>query len=141
MSATLTSTKAKVHDPEKVREVLDSYEWEGVEIHFLEEETGWILELTNHDPDWDSAAWPQALRSEEVPHEEQYPDEEERYDALSDRFCENGDKGFLALLRDLAPYLDTPLLILVSGSARSNECSGQVWRVQPGDTEVETLEV
>ena len=143
MSATVTSTKAKVRDPERVREVLESYEWEGVEIKLQEEDSGWTLEMAYRDEDWESCDWPAALRSEDLPSEDQYPDEDALYDARADLLGEKGGEGFLALLRELAPHLESPLQVLaVAASPFDGFYYGAgAWRVEPGGKEVETLEV
>jgi hypothetical protein len=61
MSVELTSTNAKVNDPQRVRKILDSYAWRGVEIELHEEGSGGTLELAfqEGDPDW--SEWPQAV--------------------------------------------------------------------------------
>jgi hypothetical protein len=141
MSVTVTSTKAKVRDPERVREVLDSYEWEGVEIKLQQEGFGWTLEMAHHDEDSDSWVWPAALRREDVPSEDQYPDMDDLLDAELKLYLEKGGEGFLALLRELAPHLESPLLILVTAASQSGglDYAASAWRVEPGAKEVEVL--
>jgi hypothetical protein len=142
MSVTLKSTKAKVRDPEKVRAVLDSYALKGVEIELREEGSGWFLEMAYHDGDPEWWEWPVAVRPEQLPSEEQYADEEAFDEAEDDVYEEKGHEGFLALLRDLAPHLESALLILFSlKTLNYYDHAAQAWHVQPGATEVETLEV
>jgi hypothetical protein len=52
--------------------------------------------------------------------ERRYPNEEAAYDAWEDLYEEKGEEGFLALLRDLAPFLESPLLILCANSDHSD---------------------
>ena len=143
MSVTVTSTKAKVRDPERVREVLESHEWEGVEIKLQEEGSGWTLEMAHHDEEWDWWDWPAALRSEDLPSEDQYPDEDAFFEAEGTLYRDKGGEGFLALLRELAPHLESPLLILVVAATPLHgfEYAARAWRVEPGAREVETLGV
>jgi hypothetical protein len=63
--------------------------------------------------------------------------EEDEWDR---RHRDEGDNGFLALLRDLAPHLETPLLVLAMEQGFMG-ASAQAWIVQPGAKEVETLGV
>jgi hypothetical protein len=55
-------------------------------------------------------------------------------------YDEKGQDGFLQLLRDLAPHLETPLVILCL-SAPCCTGSAVAWSVQPGVREVEMLEI
>ena len=148
MSVELTSTKARVRDPQKVREILATYDVKGVEIQLREEGAGWVLEMGSHIVAWDEGEWPQALHFDDWPDEDPYPDEDEGDEVelgeteWDKRFMEKGDEGFLALLRDLIPCLETPLLILVTvRDAVFHSIYSQAWNVQPGAREVQTLEV
>jgi hypothetical protein len=147
MSVELTSTKVKVSDHRAVRKILDSYALRGVEIELHEKGSGGTLELTfqERDPDW--VEWPLALHRDQWPDEEQHPDEELDEDELGEtewdkRYDEKGEEGFLALLRDLAPCLETRLMILVVGKDRfTSFYSAQAWTVHPRSKQVETLNV
>jgi hypothetical protein len=143
MSVIVTSTKAKVRDPEGVRKVLSSYVWEGVEIKLQEEDSGWTLEMTYRDEDLDSWATPAVLHLLDLPSEGEYPDEKALFQAEWDAFHEKGDEGFLTLLRQLAPHLESPLLILRAAATSSNgiDYAARAWRVEPGAKEVESLEI
>ena len=68
------------------------------------------------------------------------PDDEEWYEEVEKRFDEEGAEGFLALLRELAPHLETPLVILW-GAELWRDFSTKAWIVQPGAREVEILDV
>jgi hypothetical protein len=140
MPVTLTSTKAKVSDPQKVEKILDSYYEEGVAIQLSEEPDGWTLAMTFRDGDIDGYELPVALPRERLPSEEQYPDDEEWNEEVNNRFDEEGAEGFLALLRELAPHLETPLVILW-GAELWRDYSAKAWVVQPGASEVEMLDL
>ncbi len=97
------------------------------------------------DPDW--WEWPLALHRDQWPDEEEYPDEDSDEAELGEtewdkRYEKKGEEGFLALLRDLAPFLETPLMILVVGRDHSfSTCAAQAWTVRPGRKKVKTLAV
>jgi hypothetical protein len=57
------------------------------------------------------------------------------------RHRDEGGHRFLALLRDLAPQLETPLLVLVAirDTTIGVHFWAQAWGVQPGAKEVQTL--
>jgi hypothetical protein len=55
-------------------------------------------------------------------------------------FDDKGAEGYRALLLELAPYLETPLMVLL-GLWNLQDGSAQAWSVQPGAKEVETLDV
>jgi hypothetical protein len=145
MSIELTSTKAKVRDAQKVREILESYALQGVDIELYEEGPGGTLEMgfQEGEPDW--FEWPLALHRDQWPPEN--PDEELDEDDWVEtewdkRYEEKGEEGFLALLRDLAPCLETPLMILaVAKDRHSPTCAVQAWTVHPGSKDVERLDV
>jgi hypothetical protein len=139
----VTSTKAKVRDPQKIREILADYEVDGVEIQLHEEDGSWLLEVVCEDPDALVLGWPAALHIDDWPDEDRYPDEEEededgpRETEWFKRFQEQGDEGFLALLRDLIPYLETSLLIL---AVEYFDFPGaEAWGIHPGAKDVTTL--
>jgi hypothetical protein len=146
MSASVTSTKAKVRDPQKVREILDRYELEGVEFDLRQEGPAWVINASFHEPDSDSWYTPTAVRSEDWPDEDGYPDEDDYLDAIIaiDEIRDaKGREGFLDLLRGLASHLESPLLILsVAASPLCGSAyAGRSWRVEPGAQEVETAEL
>jgi hypothetical protein len=143
MSVDVTSTKARVRDPERVREVLDSYAWEGVEFKLREEGSGWTLEMAHHDEDWESWDLPAALSIDDSPGEGQHPDGDGPSEAEWEAFREKCAEGFLALLRELAPHLESPLLILAVAATPIDEFkyAARAWRVEPGAREVDALAV
>jgi hypothetical protein len=143
MSVELTSTKTKVNDPQTVRKILESYASQGVDIELYEEGPGGTLEMAfqEGEPDW--FEWPLALHRDRWPSED--PDQELDEDEWGEtewdrRYEEQGEEGFLALLRDLAPHLATPLTLLRVAMDRGS-CAAQAWTVHPGSKEVETLDV
>jgi hypothetical protein len=142
MAETVKSTRAKVRDAEKVREVLDAYAWDGVEIKLQEEGSGWTLEMAYHDEEPGMVDWPQAVKREELPSGDEDTDEDDLIEAQADVYDKKGDEGFLALLRELAAHFESPLLILAAAGPDGKFYSGaEVWRVEPGAKEVESLAV
>ena len=140
MSVDISSTKSRVKDIAAVGDVLDAYETEGVD--FLLDEEGNLkvaLEKVEEDDAY-GEEMPRALKLDELPNREKFTDEDSFWDAYNEAFDEKGDKGFLALLRELAPSLVTPLMILAL-EVESNDGFAHVWRVEPGATELETLDV
>jgi hypothetical protein len=143
MGVTLKSTKVYVRDVDRLRERLAEYEWEGVEFSLREEAAKWTLELVysdDHQLEWDS---PRALKLADLPDEEADPDDDDYSDEEAEADEKRGVEGFLSLLRELAPHIESALLILV-GEDRELEghwYSAQAWLVQPGAKEVETLSV
>jgi integrase len=117
----LYSARHRVRDPERVREALDSYAREGLEIKLQEEGSGWTLEMAYRDEDWESWDLPAALSINDLPREDQYPDEDAYFEAEGKDYRERGDQGFLTLLRELAPHLESPLLIVAVAASPIDE--------------------
>jgi hypothetical protein len=141
MSTTLTSSKAKVRNPKKVREILYSYDWDDFEIKLEKEDTGWTLEVVSYEDNFDAIMWPRAVKIEDLPDKDDYPDEDAYFDAEFEVYCDKGDEGFLALLQELAPHLESPLLILALEANTDFYPIAEVWRVEPGGKEVENMAV
>jgi hypothetical protein len=141
MSVRLTSNKARIRDLQEVREILDSYEWDNLDLTFQEEGAVWTLEIHYHDYDLDAWERQVALRDEDLPSKVEYPDEDDHFDGESDLLKEKGDEGFLALLCELAAHLESLLVILVAVTSliADNVSATQAWLVEPGAKEVETL--
>jgi hypothetical protein len=136
MSTYVTSTLATVRNPQQVREILGSYKVSGVEIKLYERAGSWILEM-GKDPDPDGKPCPVALHVDDRPAEGQYPDEwsdEVKWDCW---LGAKGDEGFQALLRDLIPCLETPLLIL---TLEHHQAPGaEAFLISPGAKDAERL--
>lgn len=141
----LQSTRAKVRDIEKVREVLDSYEVEDVEIKLQERDSGWTLEMSYVErsrEDFGSWTGPRAyprqeVPSEEVPGEAQDPDPQDRPEREFEDEYEDPEEGnyqFVNLLADLGPYLESPLVVLVVGATycHGSPDEASAWVVGPG---------
>jgi hypothetical protein len=139
MAVTLKSTKAKVREPEKMRALLASWKWKGMEINLQEEKSGWTLEMAYHEGDVEGWQLPVALRIEDLPSEDEYPGEDAFFEAEDEVYDEKGGEGFLTFLRELAAYLESPLLILVAVGLSGLDYWAKVWRVEPGAKEVQTL--
>jgi hypothetical protein len=142
MGVTLKSNKVYVRDVERLRERLADYEWEGVEFVIREEGSRWTLELVYSEDDLEVWASPAAVKLEDLPDVEADPDDDYS-EAEGEVWVEKGEEGFLSLLGELAPHVESALLILVGeGSLLSGHGhSAQAWLVQPGAKEVETLQV
>jgi hypothetical protein len=116
--------------------------------------------MAYHEGDPEDYQFPEAVRRDQLPNEEDFhedgeedlpdedddegfPDEDRWYKAVDKLYEEKGEEGFLALLRELAPHLESPLLILeVWNDVFFGHAHGaEVWHVQPGASEVETLGV
>ena len=72
-----------------------------------------------------------------LPCEEEFDDDDAWFDAKFDILLENGSDGFLALLIELAPYLQAPLIILMLDT----DCpfAAETWLVEPNCKNVQTL--
>jgi hypothetical protein len=135
MRGEVTSTNARVRDPAKVCAILDSYRVQGVEIMLAKEYPAWTLFMALENEELEMVYRPQAL------HRDQWLKESEGSDYEWDkRFDEQGEEGFLRLLRELAPQLDTPLLLLAVTQAKPMG-DARAWSVQPGAKEVQTLTI
>jgi len=124
----LTTNKASVTNVEKVCQIFDAFDYLGFTWKIRTWEGRNILELKGDD------SWPLAVKFDEMPIEEQFDNEDAYFHAQLDVLYEKGDKGFLSLLNELAPYLQTPLVILLS--YRDGRTMSQTWSVQPGGKEV-----
>jgi hypothetical protein len=140
MRVKLVSTKVGVRDRRKVQEILDAYGTRGVEVVLAEEGGRPTLAMAFEENDADWAYPPEALPRDRWPTAEQYPDEEDRDEALDELYLDKGPEGFRVLLRALAPHLEGPLLVLMASWDRKR-ASAQVWGVCPGAAEVEALAV
>ncbi len=131
----LKSTKAKVKDVEKVMELLNNnYFRAGFDFRVDDEGNLEVVSVPGDD------SWPRALKRSQMPREEEYQDADEWYEDLREMEDEEGDSGFLSLLRDVGAYLETTLTILAV-EFENADCIGRVWIVQPGSGKVETLKV
>jgi hypothetical protein len=133
-----------VRDPQKVREILKTYVVRGVEIRLRKRGPGGTLVMAFKDED--PGAWepPLAFPRSQWPRGDPHPDEDERDadergETESDTaYQEKGAEGFRAFLGELAPYLETPLVVLLAYSEDPYSYA-HVWRVEPGAREVEVL--
>ncbi len=130
----ITSTRAKVN-VEKAAKVFRKYALQGIE--FLIDHQG-VLTAVGVDSEDVVARYPLAVPVRRLPTEKEYPDEGDRLAERETVFEEEGDAGFIALLKDLAGCLQTPLMILAV-MEEDGWRSSQVWRVEPGSRQVETL--
>ena len=144
MATKLTSTKAKVPAPEEVRNILQDYDYKGVEIKLTKRKGSVTLKISFEETQPDYWQWPSALHrrfwpSEYLDLDLDDPEANKVFDLMYDLHEKHGAKGFLALLHELGPHLETQLVILVVCSEWSKSW-GRVWIVHPGGA-VETLNV
>src|SRR5262249_40093741 len=139
---TVKSNKVYVRDVERLRERLTDYEWEGVEFVIREEGARWTLELEHSEDDPEVCDSPRAVKVEDLLDMEADPDDED-CEAEGEVWAEKGEEGLLSLLGELAPHVESALLILVGEGSEFDgfHYSAQAWLVQPGAKEVVTLRV
>jgi hypothetical protein len=142
MGVTLKSNKVYVRDVERLRERLADYEWEGVEFNLREEGARWTLALEHAEDDLEVWDLPRALKVEDLLDVEADPDDED-CEEEAEVWAEKGEAGLLSLLGELAPHVESALLILVGEGSEFDgfHYSAQAWLVQPGAKEVATLRV
>lgn len=133
----VSSTKPKVRDTEKLSEILNGHNC--LRVKFVLDEAGNLEVVLANNPDLEDE-WPQAIKPSQLPSREAYAEEYEWEDAVDFAFGEKGDEGFLELLLEMAPYLESPLIILAIQHPDADS-DAKVWLVQPAATEVQTLEV
>jgi hypothetical protein len=139
MAWKIKSSRPTVRAPEEVRRLVEtSYETRGVRFRLSEEGPGHVLDVTPDDDFGDHP--PTAVPVDLVPHEADYSDEDAWFDARAEAFYKHGDEGLLALLRQLSPYLESPLVILALDDDAEG-CSAEVWTVHPGAQEALHLQV
>jgi hypothetical protein len=136
MSYTIVeSTKTKVNNVTAVQDILDNY-WCGFEPQIEPEHAGTgTLTLAGWDAD------PQAVHVDQWPDDEEYPDEDDWDDAMQLVLEEKGNEGFVAMLRELAPYLQTPLTVVWHSIFEGHFGGAGQWTVQPGSPDVQVQEV
>jgi hypothetical protein len=135
MSMHARSTQTQVREPQKVREVLDSYILRLIGSKIYEESDGWFLELWYRDKHSFDAGEPLAVRRDLLPRGKKI-----RKAALENLIQEEGEAGFISLLRELIPFLVTPLMVL-SVSYSESSMYALAWLVLPGAEDVKTLAV
>src|SRR4029077_21049542 len=82
--------------------------------------------------------WPAALKKEQIPEDGKDSDDESRFNALAALYEQKGEQGFVALLLDLAPCLETPLTIQAIEYDFDEFHIAREWIIQPGARAVET---
>jgi hypothetical protein len=135
----LQSDGASVRDPYTVRRILNKYETRGIHFRLRKEKNEVRLVVTAVEVQPTLREEPLAILKSQLPDRAGYPDDE-AYSRELEKAFDEGDYGLKDLLREIAAYLTTPLLIVelqhspISSSVR-------FWRVEPGDEYVETLAV
>jgi hypothetical protein len=135
MPATLQSTKARVTDVQAVKAVLARY-WCDFKAHVVRRGAGaGTLTLSG-------GGSPEALLADEFPDRREYPHQDTWDDAVGDLAAAHGEERFAALLRDLAPYLETPLTVIWHCTLDDGGFGGAgQWTVWPGSPHVQVQEV
>ena len=136
MSANIKSTAAKLSDAIGAREICGKYRFNfSIAVCAAGENpaTG-TLRISGKN-------WPAALLQEQVPADDKDSDDESRFNALAMLYEQKGEEGFIALLRDLAPCLETPLTIQATEYNYAEFHIAQEWIVQPGakDPDIKTI--
>ena len=126
----LTSNKARVTDRAAVLRVLEDYFYQcDIDVQGEEGSAAGTIGFSSGE------GGPDAVRYEDYDLPE---DEDEEFDALSDHQDEDGERGFVKLLREVAPYLETPLTVqAVSYWNDGFPIWAREWHVRPGAEEVE----
>ncbi len=151
-----TWPKLKEGHAEEVRLVLDSYALTGIKVEFTEVDQNWHLAFSE-----ERATYVEEEEEDEDDGEKEDDEGEEEEDEEDDDDYEgpggyrpfwsdspeasgrgqDGSDGFRALLSELAPHLEEPLvlLVLVVETEDHLDWDAEVFIVQPGQTEVKTL--
>jgi hypothetical protein len=136
MASTLQSTKAKVTDVQAVQAVLDRY-WCDFQAHVEPRDGAGAGTLT-----LSGGGSPEALLADELPDRRAYPHQDTWDDAVGVLAAAHGEERFAALLRDLAPYLETPLTVLWHCTLDDGGFGGAAqWTVGPGSPHVQVQTV
>jgi hypothetical protein len=133
----LNCTQAKLKDPQKAREVIAKYKTWFFGFEILESHDAATIQVVPTE-DEDYWEWPKAIRSDEYPVESDYADLDAYQDAELDACLDADNKHFLQLLEELAPFLETPLIVLALMD-EDGDTDVAVWSVYPGVKQVETL--
>jgi hypothetical protein len=134
MMAKTQSTTATVSNVGAVCALLDAYVLD-VKVEVKADEGGVKGSLRVADDD----GWPAAMRRNFLPDPEDGP-RQDYEDAERYLLMEHGEHGFAGLLRELAPYLETPLTVLALRRAGGDSWA-RALTVRPGGAEVEVLQL
>lgn len=141
LDSILLSNVAKITNVGAVEQILDGYD-SYIEFDLRPEESGQrgTLQVSPDDE------WPRALKDSLVPDRDDFEDDESWLEAIdeasakeSDRGQCQGDEGFVCLLQEIAPYLETPLRIFHVCVYKCHD--HREWTVRPGATEVLVTDV
>jgi hypothetical protein len=136
-SVKLKSTKPRLKEPGAVAEVLAGYTLESGALILQAEEGGAAtLELVGD-------GWPLAWKNEPRPVSEALPVMVARGAELAaDGIAQERARGFIELLCDLAPYLESSLTVWASLFSSDGKFQGaREWSVAPGATRVEVTDM
>jgi hypothetical protein len=137
----LAINRPMVSDAKAARQVLDRYASD-LWLEVVAEGKGGEGMLTLDNSDVEPNEWPLALRVEELPSEDDFPDNRQLHKVVTGLYERRGDDGFVEMLRELGPVLRSPLVVQAAscdsdrGFIRAKE-----WTVQPGACEVGIKEI
>ena|ERR1700677_455487 len=124
-----TSNTEKVDDLDAVQAILGEYEIDGdILLRPDEDGPGGMIRIRAKN------TWPKAVMYDECPS----PDGDDGDDDESWVLFEEGDEGFLDLLGDLGPHLETPLEVQAVMIDGYEFVAAKEWTVRPGAKEIET---
>ena len=114
----LDSNNVEIRSVKKLKGVLNSYVWEkNVKVAIEKKGSGWTLKFRYDGRDGHScnASAVAVVKLVDLPDPSEYPNEDDYRAAKNDVYRKKGEEGFLALLRDLAQYLKSQLMINLAG--------------------------
>jgi hypothetical protein len=130
--------KAKVNNVKAVRKILERYDSRlPLEVVADGKDGKGRLVLGRQDP-FDSR-WPSAV--DDLP-DEAFDDDDWWFDGRDELHEKLGEKGLTDLLIELAPYLDSPLIVQAASVSSMGEFGrAKEWTIGPQDKEVEVKEI
>jgi hypothetical protein len=133
--------RAKVKSAEEVREILDGYD-SRLLLKVVDDGTGKGTLVLDPEVGPMDAAWPSALRLEDIPDEDDFESEHELMQAEWQAHEEQGHAGLIELLSRLSPFLESPLIVVAADfSTFGNFGRAMNWMVRPGEMEVEVTQI
>ncbi|HEY3836918.1 MAG TPA: hypothetical protein VGL72_10120 [Bryobacteraceae bacterium] len=139
MKVMVDSFGADVADRQRLNSVLNRYDWEGFLFNIGEDGRLEVGTETLDDLEY-GEDWPRAVMTERLPAREAFPDESSWFDEEMAVFSDLGDDGLVALLGEIGLCLKSTLTILaVEFNDNDLDAYGQVWQVEPGESDVKIL--
>jgi hypothetical protein len=137
----LAINEPTVKNVPEVRRILDQYD-SRLPLEVIAEGDGSVGTLTLRQEMYEAEEWPSAVKVEDLPAEGAFNDidlENEVVDSLHEK---RGQRGLTTLLLELAPYLDSPLIVKAASFSSDGEFyRAAEWTTRPGAAEVEVKEI